>query len=247
MPKLNVYLPDTLAAAVKDTRIPVSAVCQAALAEAVERVGRARLAVSALRDPATSAAALNRLADGLRARMTPRLAEALRSAAAAPDGSVRTTVSSLDLLAGVLEDEGNLAVRLIGASHVDVDTVRQAAADATARETASAPVPGDAGLLARLSLPARLACAEAVETAVEQGHNYFGCEHLLVGLAVADCDAAKVLAGCGIRPKTLLQALAGATAGALHERNTSAQRTSDAIQEMARRLDAIERRLPATT
>ena len=31
VPKVNVYLPDELAAAVKETQIPVSAVCQAAL------------------------------------------------------------------------------------------------------------------------------------------------------------------------------------------------------------------------
>lgn len=36
MPKLNVYLPHELAMAVRESAIPVSAVCQRALAQAVE-------------------------------------------------------------------------------------------------------------------------------------------------------------------------------------------------------------------
>ena len=31
MPKINVYVPDELAAAVKDAKLPVSAICQGAL------------------------------------------------------------------------------------------------------------------------------------------------------------------------------------------------------------------------
>ena len=38
MPKINVYLPDDLADAVRDAGIPVSAVCQRALEQAVRRV-----------------------------------------------------------------------------------------------------------------------------------------------------------------------------------------------------------------
>ena len=42
MPKINVYLPDDLAAAVRDAQIPVSAVCQAALERAVRDVSALR-------------------------------------------------------------------------------------------------------------------------------------------------------------------------------------------------------------
>ena len=42
MPKINVYLPDELADAVKDLSIPVSAVCQQALQQAVRRVSAIR-------------------------------------------------------------------------------------------------------------------------------------------------------------------------------------------------------------
>ncbi len=38
MPKINVYLPDELAAAVKEADLPVSAICQTALQKAVRDV-----------------------------------------------------------------------------------------------------------------------------------------------------------------------------------------------------------------
>ena len=42
MPKINVYLSDALADAVRDAEVPVSAVCQAALERAVRDVTAAR-------------------------------------------------------------------------------------------------------------------------------------------------------------------------------------------------------------
>src|SRR4051794_38209363 len=45
MPKINVYLPDDLAAAVREAGLPVSAICQRALADAV----RTATAVEGLR------------------------------------------------------------------------------------------------------------------------------------------------------------------------------------------------------
>jgi post-segregation antitoxin (ccd killing protein) len=42
MPKINVYLPDDLAEAVRDAGVPVSAVCQRALEQAVRRVTAVR-------------------------------------------------------------------------------------------------------------------------------------------------------------------------------------------------------------
>src|ERR687890_296822 len=47
MPKINVYLPDDLAEAVKAAGVPVSAVCQRALEQAVRRVTAIRQTVLA--------------------------------------------------------------------------------------------------------------------------------------------------------------------------------------------------------
>ncbi|WP_306368477.1 type II toxin-antitoxin system CcdA family antitoxin [Nocardiopsis sp. CC223A] len=48
MPKVNVYLPEDLADAVRESGIPVSAVCRRALEQAVRRLATAR---DALRGP----------------------------------------------------------------------------------------------------------------------------------------------------------------------------------------------------
>ena len=243
MPKINVYLPDDLASAVREAGVPVSVVCQAALADAVQRIGRARQAVGTLRDPATSAEALQRLADGLRPRTTPRLLSALRGAATGDDGRPRATVTSLDLLGGLLDDGENLAVRLLLAQGVDLDALARRARAAGGDEGIP-PAPGGS-MLSRMTLTARQACAGALEAVVELGHNYLGCEHLLVGLASGGGPAHASLADHGVNPTSLRQAIRGAAAGAVHERSASGAESVAAIAELSRRLGAVERQLAA--
>ena len=137
MPKINVYLPDALASAVKDARVPVSAVCQAALSDAVERIGKTRSGIAALRDPAAPAAILRRIGEGTRKRMTPRLAAALGVAALDADGQARPAISSLDLLRGLLDDGENLAVRLLLNQGADVDALAEASRASEHRRTRS--------------------------------------------------------------------------------------------------------------
>ncbi|MDA8292688.1 MAG: Clp protease N-terminal domain-containing protein [Actinomycetota bacterium] len=245
MPKVNVYLPDALASAVKDAGLPVSAVCQAALADAVERVGRTRQAIALLRSGATPAEALARLAEGLQRRMTPRLVTALAVAGSSMDGDAGTRVSTLDLLRGLLDDGENLAVRLLAAQAVDVDALRgysaRSATDeavATATEAADEP-------FARMTMPARAAVAAALDAVVELGHNYVGCEHLLIGLVVGDSRAAEALGEQGVRIEALRHALEGAVAGVVHERRSAATRgaDADAVGDLVRRVEALERQL----
>jgi post-segregation antitoxin (ccd killing protein) len=250
MPKINVYLPDTLATAVKEAGVPVSAVCQAALSDAVERVGRTRRGIAALRDPATSAAALRQIGQGIRRRgvMTPRLIAALRVAASDAEGQDRTVVSSLDLLRGLLDDGENMAVRLLLAQGADVDALADAVADAVAASEAGEPGPpqpesGESdSFLTRLTIPARLACASALEVVVELGHNYIGCEHILIGLTASDGQARDLLAARGILAAAVRQALSAAAAGVAIERSRSAEQNS-ALADLTRRLEAIERQL----
>jgi len=247
MPKINVYLPDQLASAVKDAGVPVSAVCQAALSEAVERVGRARRGIAALRDPATPVGGLRRVGQGTRSRMTPRLVAALRVAAPDDQGQARPAVSSLDLLRGLLEDGENMAVRLLLAQGADVDALAEAAT-AVGVDESPPPVP-DLGhaFLARLTMPARLACATALEAVVELGHNYVGCEHLLVGLAGSECQAGDLLAGQGIQATALRQSIAAAVAGVALERSRASDRDARTVADLSRRLEAIERQLAGTS
>ena len=247
MPKINVYLPDALASAVKAAGVPVSAVCQAALSDAVERVGRTRRGIAALRDPATPAAVIQRIGEGTRKRMTPRLVAALGAAALDADGQARTAVSSLDLLRGLLDDGENLAVRLLLAQGVDVDALAEATRASETGEP-GLPVPESSDtLLGRLTMPGRLAYAAALEAVVELGHNYVGCEHLLVGLARERGPGPGSLGrtrhpGHGAPP-----AISAAAAGVMLERSRSADQNAGAIADLTRGLEAIERQLAGTS
>src|SRR5690349_17340084 len=107
-PKINVYLPDDLASEVKASGIPVSAVCQQALADAVAR--------SQTGLPAPAGAG-----DDLSRSFTKRAYAVLVDAgkAAEHDGRQPTTV---DLLAAVVESNG-LAVTVLAAADLDPEDV----------------------------------------------------------------------------------------------------------------------------
>src|SRR5271156_3509436 len=247
MPKINVYLPDALASAVKDADVPVSAVCQAALSDAVERVGRTRRGIAALRDPATPAAILRRIGEGTRKRMTPRLVAVLGVAALDADGQARPAVSTLDLLRGLLDDGENFAVRLLLAQGIDVDALAETTR-ASETDEPGPPVPASSDtLLGRLTMPGRLACAAALEAVIELGHNYVGCEHLLVGLVASEGRARDLLVEHGIQVTALRQAISAAAAGVMLERSRSADRNAGAVADLTRRLEAIERQLAGTS
>jgi ClpA/ClpB-like protein/post-segregation antitoxin CcdA len=127
MPKINVYVPDDLAAAVRRAGIPVSAICQHALAEAVRSAGEARSAIDALRDPAADAPALP--------TATPRLRRVLDRGG--------------PLLFALLDDGDNLAVRILEMLDVDVPALRDAASGArggAARGVLAAALEGALGL-----------------------------------------------------------------------------------------------------
>ncbi len=247
MPKINVYLPDALASAVKEAGVPVSAVCQAALSDAVERVGRTRTGIAALRDPAAPAAALRRIGEGTRKRMTPRLVAALGVAARDADGRARPAISSLDLLRGLLDDGENLAVRLLLSHGADVDALAEASRASGAGEPGPPAAESGDTFLGRLTMPGRLAYAAALEAAVELGHNYIGCEHLLLGLVASEGQARDLLAGQGIGAAALRQGIGAAAAGVMLERSRSAGQQAGLIADLTRRLEAIERQLAGTS
>ena len=250
MPKINVYLPDDLATAVREAGIPVSPVCQKALAEAVRRVGRARKAVERLRDPDFDPAGVPQIASRIGSHMTPRLSEAIRLAreAAGPTGRVETKY----LLTGVLDEGHNLGIRLLQALGADPDELRDAvlqihaseASPAAAGEPGGPSATGDTSLWTGLSLPARMSIASALEASIDLGHNYLGCEHLLLGLLnTQDSQAARVLHSFGIDAASVRRAVTTAIAGFAQARETSTQADPSNLDEILRRLDAVERRL----
>jgi len=245
MPKINVYLPDALAAAVKEAGVPVSAVCQAALTDAVQRIEQTRRSIAFFRDPATPAVALRKIAQSIRHRgvMTERLVAALRVAASDAVGQDLDEVSSLDLLRGLLDDSENWAVRLLLVQGVSLDALIAAV---TASEADEPPPPvresGADSFLTRLTMPARLAVASALEAVVDLGHNYIGCEHILIGLTASECQARDLLARHGVQTAALRESLSAAAAGVAMERSRSVNQSA-ALADLTRRLEAIERQL----
>lgn len=243
MPKINVYLPDDLAAAVRDARLPVSPICQRALAEALRTVGAARRGLELLRDPEFDPRRHPQIGERIAARMTPRAASAVDRARghAGPAAPVRPT----DLLIGVLDEPGNLAVQILAALDVDLTALRAAAVDAGEMAGPSPELtidaPGDP--LADLSTEARVVLGAALEASIELGHNFLGCEHLLLALTEPDAggDARHALGDTGVSADTLRRAIRPAVAGATLGLATAQH--AAAPQSVMSRLDALERRL----
>lgn len=255
MPKINVYLPDDLAAAVKAADLPVSAICQKALREAVVLVSTARKAAAALGNPDFDPGAHPEFAERITARMTDRLRSALdRARAAAPDPG---HVDSGHLLTGILDTPGNLALRLLPTLQADPDDLRTAVAaagrdevhpTAPAREESDQPT-----LWTGLTLPARAALGGALQASIDLGHNYLGCEHLLIGIAEESTGSGvgAVLREAGLTSAALKVAVGSATAGFAHAKEAAAPAESggasvvQALKAVTDRLDGIERRLTA--
>ncbi|TDD09137.1 Clp protease N-terminal domain-containing protein [Nonomuraea diastatica] len=217
MPKINVYLPDELAEAVKQAGVPVSAICQRALEQAVRRV-------TAIREMALVPQDLDEPTGAL-AHLTPRtrvVVVKLAQEAARADGA--TSVGTEHLLAGMLSEGANLALHVLRAMDVDPE---QAGRDLSRHRPAQEPegaTDGDAPLA--LSTEAANALELTVTEATSLGHNYVGCEHLLLGLvAEPDGIAGQVLRGLGAEPRLTRRAVVAALAGHVHLRAQAQQDT----------------------
>jgi Clp amino terminal domain, pathogenicity island component len=242
VPKINVYLPDDLATAVRESGIPVSPICQKALAEAVQKVGRAKLVIDLLRDANFDPDGEPRIAARMMDLMTPRIKEVIRLARQL---SGARTAETKDLLIGVIDEGHNLGLQLLQSLDVDTDALRDAAARVAVTESApSNLLPSEDTLWSAISLQARFAIASAFDTAIGLGHNYLGCEHLLIGLiGVEDGVASVVLREFGVEAGGLRRALTSAIAGVVHGRHMSKTDDSERIEDILRRLEALESRL----
>ncbi|MEQ4301484.1 Clp protease N-terminal domain-containing protein [Plantactinospora sp. B6F1] len=206
MPKINVYLPDELAEAVRVAGIPVSAVCQRALEQAVRRVTAIREAALGDLDDADLATRLP--------NFTPRARAAVLLAVdrSREDGSA--AVGSGHLLAGILAEGTNLALHVLRAEEIDPDRVFQGLAGRPATEPG-----GDPDDSLHFSGPAANALELAVTEATAFGHNYVGCEHLLLGLiAEPDGEGGQLLRSLGAELRLTRRAVAAALAGYVHLR-----------------------------
>jgi hypothetical protein len=194
MPKINVYLPEDLAAAVKNAGVPVSSVCQHALADAVAASGMPAASAQFTRSGPNPA------------RLTDRARTAIDTARGAAGAHDPTTV---DLLDGLAAEGANLGVAVLAALDIEMtDLVEEVHALARAGKPTAAPLDE--------------ATARAVGEALRLGHDYVGCEHLLLGLASGPDDelVAATLARMGADVTTLRQGVRTALAGWTHARET---------------------------
>ncbi|WP_041841266.1 Clp protease N-terminal domain-containing protein [Actinoplanes friuliensis] len=200
MPKINVYLPDDLAEAVRDSGIPVSAICQRALEQAVRRITAVRQTVLGELDSAGLAAQLP--------QFTARAVTAISLAADRARAAGAPNVTTGDLLHGMLAEGGNLALQILGAMEIDPATI-------TAPDAAEPG--GGEGL--RFSTAAANAIELTVAEATGLGNNYVGCEHLLIALtAEPDGQAGRTLRDLGADPRATRRAVGVALAGYAHLR-----------------------------
>jgi ATP-dependent Clp protease ATP-binding subunit ClpA len=205
MPKINVYLPDDLADAVRETGLPVSPICQRALEQAVRRITTIRQAVLTEIGPAWPA---DRLPS-----FTARLINVLDLAASRAREAGAASVTTGDLLHAMLAEGNNLGLQVLAAMEVAPESL-------TAPSTPEPPA-GAGGL--RFSAAAAVALELSVGEAIGFGHNYVGCEHLLIGLAAEpDGAAGDLLRSRAVDGKAARRTVTAAVAGYAHLRATTA-------------------------
>jgi ATP-dependent Clp protease ATP-binding subunit ClpA len=217
---------------VRDAQVPVSAICQAALERAVRDVHALRASDEA---PASSPD------HGPFLGFTPRARRAIELGQHTAAAHKHPRVDTEHLLLGVLEEGSNLAISVLGAIEIEPDDLRrELEASLGPPERSTSPSPPFTPL-------AKKALELTTIEAQSLGHNYVGCEHLLLGLlAVEDGLASVVLRRMGVELRTTRRAVITALVGFLHqrERKVRPSRTVDsAHEEILARLDAIERRL----
>jgi len=201
MPKINVYLPDDLAEAVREADMPVSAICQAALEQAVKRLSTVRQLVSSDLDTDTLATRLPRFTD--KARTAFKLAaDQARTAGA-------RLVGTEHLLGGLLAEGTNLALPVLHAMDIEASAVK---AEVDQASVVSQPDGPDAGR--RISGPLGGALVGAAAAANTLGHNYIGCEHLLLGL-ISEPDGAggQILRRLGAEERVARRTVTASLAG----------------------------------
>jgi ATP-dependent Clp protease ATP-binding subunit ClpA len=239
MPKINVYLPDDLAEGVKATGVPVSAICQRALEQSVRRVAAIRATMLVDLEAEDLTAQLSQFTERTRAVIKLAIEQARASGAAG--------VGTEHLLHGMLTEGTSLALHVLRAMEIDPGHVARALANAMPIPQGSTENPA----ATQFSGPAANALELTVTEAIGLGHNYVGCEHLLLGMiSEPDGTAGHVLRELGIDLRSARRTVVAALTGYAHLRaqtgNTSPADATTMIatavrQELRPIVDRIER------
>lgn len=177
--------------------------------------------------------------------LTGRLQRALDLAHGAAIDRSHRLVGTEHLLLGVLDEGGNLALqvlRSLDADPADVRTEVEALLDGhEGGRTEAGPVRTPA---------AKRALELAGHEAIRLGHNYLGCEHLLLGLVSEEEGlGGRALRSMGVEGTVARRAVVSALSGYVHATRTpsptSAASDDRPLQEILTRLERIEERLAA--
>ena len=236
MPKINVYLPDDLADAVRDTGVPISTICQRALELAVSRVTAIRQTTAMDLLPA-EADPIGRM-QLFTARCKRIVEQSIDHAHEATGANVGTG----DLLGAIIAEGANLAVQILSTLGIQPSSL--------AIPTGTEPGGGD-GL--RFSNPASIALELAVAESTALGHNYVGTEHILIALATEpDGIAGRALREAGADAKTVRRTVVAALTGYKYLQAQSAPAKQmgalmvavrQELQPLVERIERLETRL----
>ncbi|HEX5404327.1 MAG TPA: Clp protease N-terminal domain-containing protein [Pseudonocardiaceae bacterium] len=230
MPKINVYLSDELAEAVKEAGLPVSPICQRALEVAVRKVAALKEAVDQMDFTKDLEVA------GLE-RFTQRARDAIETAMRLADG---TQVGSQHLLAGILSGGDNMAVQALRSLDVEPDDLREDLAALHGTPAAESDEHFAPDALAALK--------GALREAIGMAHNYIGCEHVLLGLVGDDdSEVGRLLRARGLESKQVKRAVQAALRGYGYARQRDQQAGADQLRQvlgqLTQRLDRIEAKI----
>ena len=148
-------------------------------------------------------------------------------------------VGTEHLLIGILDEGENLAVRVIEALEIAPDDLR---AELHGYIKAGEALDSDTPLTPNVRSAFELAANESAKL----GHNYIGCEHLLLGLiAEPEGLAGSVLRQLGLELRITRRAVTTALSGYVHATANEPVVARNRLDEILRRLDTIEARLPS--
>jgi ATP-dependent Clp protease ATP-binding subunit ClpC len=161
---------------------------------------------------------------GLAAKLphvSPRARTALRLAIEQARAGDSPAVGTGHLLGGMLAEAGNLALHVLRAVDIEPERVGRDLAAQSLTEPGPAGADGQA---LHFSGSAANALELAVTEATAFGHNYVGCEHLLLGLiAEPDSVAGQVLRSLGAELQLTRRAVTAALAGYVHLKAQTSQ------------------------
>jgi ATP-dependent Clp protease ATP-binding subunit ClpA len=240
MPKVNVYLPDKLAESVRAADVPLSAVCQRALREALQGMPGA----SDQKNPLL----------GIYGRLFRRARVAVELSIDEAERLRQPQVGSAHLLVGILLQRTNAAVQIIESLGISRDTLlmaletpvneidQRSSSNLTLSEVLS-PSP-----IRVLEAAATASVRHAYNVVIDSAHYPIGCEHILIGLLTLEEDPTKdLLNDHGIVLEDVLRSGSWVTSvdwtnadEPLVESNPGEPSIRDMIGDVLRRLETLE-------